>query len=202
MGLETLKAKIYTLVMKKVIYLLICVCFMTILKDYFDLGTSIFALSFLTISLVLLMDKLDKYSSKFNLKTFLNALLFSIFIIIGISYQKGDSITYFFKLSRISSLLVILSVFTFVFYYLLNYLYYLINNKITLKKTKTILDKHPFLITFIMTLSVSIIYLIFYYPGTMAYDGLWQLDFYYRTITFSNHHPAFLTLIMGGLMDI
>lgn len=155
--------------------------------------------------------------SKLDILTLINAFLFALFLDIGISYQKGGSLTYLVKNLNTTFISILnLLVFTLLFYLLLNFLFNkfkrMKNKKIKSKILKFIFDDHPFLSAFLIVLSVSSLYLIFFYPGTMSYDGLWQLDVY-KGITviaenhppigeFTNHHPALITLIMGFLMDL
>lgn len=155
--------------------------------------------------------------NKFSILTFINALLFALFFNIGVSYQKGGTLLYLWKsINNLFISVLNIVVFTFVFYLLLDFLFNkfqnMKNREIKLKILKFIFDEHPFLSAFLITLSISLFYLIFFYPGTMSYDGLWQLDVY-KGITviadnhppiigFTNHHPALITLIMGFLMDI
>jgi len=169
----------------------------------------------LGIAIFFLLKKYKKH--KFSILTFTNAFLFSLFLDIGISYQKGSSLSYIWKNANtlFISLLNII-VFTFIFYLLIDFLFIKFNNMKN-KETKSnilkfIFESHPFISAFLITIGISTIYLIFFYPGTMSYDGLWQLDVY-KGITiiaenhppiveFTNHHPALITLIMGWIMDI
>lgn len=155
--------------------------------------------------------------SKIDFLTFINALLFAIFGNIGISYQKGGTIAYLWKnFNNLFITILNIVVFTFIFYLLLDFLFNkfksMKNREVKSKILKFIFEEHPFLCSFLIVLSVSFLYLIFFYPGTMSYDGLWQLDVY-KGITviaenhppivgFTNHHPALITLIMGWLMDL
>lgn len=155
--------------------------------------------------------------NKFSVLTFINSLLFALFYNIGISYQKGGTLLYLWKnINNIFISILNIVIFTFVFYLLLDFLFNkfqsMKNKKVKSKVLKFIFDDHPFWSTFLITLAISFFYLIFFYPGTMSYDGLWQLDVY-KGITviadnhppiigFTNHHPALITLIMGFLMDI
>jgi len=169
----------------------------------------------LGVGIFFLIKGTNKHN-KLNVLTLINALIFSIFLEIGICYQKGKSLSYFWKnINNFFSGILNIVVFTFLLYLLLDFLFNkfqsMKNKEIKSKILKFIFEEHPFLSAFLITLSVSLIYLIFFYPGSMAYDGLWQLDVYYgidiiaenhpAIVGFSNHHPALVTLIMGWLMD-
>jgi hypothetical protein len=56
----------------------------------------------------------------------------------------------------------------------------------------------PFLCIFLCTLP----YLLFFYPGTVHWDALWQLNFFTGQWTFTAHHPPFSTLLMGGCLRL
>lgn len=154
---------------------------------------------------------------KISVITFINAFLFALFLEIGVCYQKGTSLAYLWK--NINNFLIgIMSiiVFTCLFYLLLDFLFNKFQNMKNAKPKSKILnfifEEHPFFSTFIITLSISLFYLIFFYPGAMSYDGLWQLDVYNGInviaenhppiVGFSDHHPAVVTLIMGFLMNL
>ena len=65
-----------------------------------------------------------------------------------------------------------------------------------------IFEKNPLLITFIIFFLFSIPFIIFYYPGPVHWDGLQELNYFYKIDAFSNHHPVFPTLIMGLSMKL
>lgn len=65
-----------------------------------------------------------------------------------------------------------------------------------------IFEKNPLLITFIIFFFFSIPFIIFYYPGPVHWDGLQELNYFYKIDAFSNHHPVFPTLIMGLSMKL
>ena len=135
-----------------------------------------------------------------------NALLFAIFIEIGISMENTGSLSYFnnyFNLIRGLFNLVGLTVFiSFLLVYTKKIFRKIKNIIINNKVLDFIFHQHLFGSAFVITLGVSLFYLIFYYPGTTCYDGIIQLSYYYNNLPFSNHHPALLTMAMGFLMDI
>lgn len=165
------------------------------------------AISFLIYKL---KQNLNKISQKRKISSIITSAIFSIFIVIGKAYTKSGTITSIYS-SIYNILMCILVFITFVLFFNLIVLHiysffdnykFKQNNKIKQCAFSNFLNKKPFLTCFIMTMIVSTIYLIFFYPGVIAYDGLWQLDFYYDIIPFSNHHPAALTIFMGKLMEI
>lgn len=148
-----------------------------------------------------------KRKMKFQKSIFFTALLFAFFIEIGLCFVKAQSITYLCSsIFHLFTVICRLLFFTYFFYVLLSFLLEKFNHSKSKKPKSRILQflfyRHPFVSAFFFTLSISLLYLLFFYPGSMTYDGLWQLDFYYGILPFNNHHPAGLTFIMGFLMDL
>ena len=52
----------------------------------------------------------------------------------------------------------------------------------------------------IFTILISSLYLVFFYPGTMSFDGNWQLNSYFHYWTWNDHHPALLSIIMANIL--
>ncbi len=159
------------------------------------------------ILLCIIISKMIKEVKKVEPLNAINAFIFSVFILIYKCFKKAFTITILWAniYNIIMTVVFLISMTTFL-YLLINYLELLINkykdSKIKVNKVwEFIFYKHPFLSAFILTISMSLFYLIFFYPGTVSYDGVWQLNLYYRVWTFNDHHPAILTLIMGGLLD-
>lgn len=64
-------------------------------------------------------------------------------------------------------------------------------------------EKHVFLSSFLLILLFWSPYLIFYYPGTLEFDVVWQLDmFNHINFDFSDHHPVFSTVFYGLCMKL
>lgn len=159
--------------------------------------------------LFIIFFSLKKKKEKLQIFPLLNALLFALFIVIGKWMDATGTITSLFS-SFTNSLFTLVSFFSFtLFFYFVNcQLYDFLNReKTTLNKKKNKIisflfyDK-PFLCTSIAAISVSLFYLIFFYPGTVSFDGDWQLNMFFHYWNFSDHHPAFLTLFMGNLFQL
>lgn len=65
-----------------------------------------------------------------------------------------------------------------------------------------IFEKAPFWTSFIFLLLCWAPYLILYFPGSMSFDSVFQLNMYYGFIPFTVHHPPFSTYFMGWVMNI
>ena len=63
-------------------------------------------------------------------------------------------------------------------------------------------EKSPFWNSFFFLLLCWSPYLILYFPGTLPFDGVFQLNMYYDWIPFTGHHPPCSTYLMGWLMNL
>lgn len=63
-------------------------------------------------------------------------------------------------------------------------------------------EKHPIVITTGLLLLFWSPYLIFYFPGTVPFDGNFQLNMYFGIIPFTTHHPPLSTYLMGFLTQL
>ena len=141
--------------------------------------------------------KLKKYS-------FITAIILALFMVVGIIYDKYSSI--FIPFTKPLEIIDILISFIFwcsLFWLVIFSLYSCLDNyKYHNPQKLSIFRRHPFLSIFILTFSISLIYFVIFYPGIVTWDGFWQLDMYYGIRAMSNHHPAFLSVIMGLLADL
>lgn len=149
------------------------------------------------------MDRHQKKIEKFPL---LNAILFSLFIIIGYNYDKTGTIgEIVVNFKHFIFVLVSFGVLSFLFYQVLKKIYHFLDNYMISKEKNNklisfIFYKHPFISMFVLCFVASTLYLIFFYPGTMAFDGNWQLNSYLEYWEWNNHHPALLSIIMGSIL--
>lgn len=191
----------------KLILFIISIFSTSLLNYDFNLNLSILPSSIISIVLSYLLINTYKKNKKFNKCIFINSLLFAIFFTIGICYEKAGSLSYFLNFTNAFLCLYNVILFTYLFYIAITYLYSLIDNHKESKKINKVLKfifyDHPYLTSFAIVLLSSIIYLIFYYPGILAWDGMWQLNYYYKIYgNITNHHPAGLSLIMGHIIDL
>ena len=78
------------------------------------------------------------------------------------------------------------------------------NNKF-INKLHVIWTKKVIFRIIIVALIITICYLpylLYYYPGTIFYDGEWQMLYVDGTIELSNHHPVFSTMIIAFFMKL
>lgn len=169
------------------------------------------------ISLALLYFLYLKIFNYKNDKFKILSIIFSIFMIIGYSYNKTHTYNLIFN-KEIFVLINLVKLFGF--YHLIknvaNIIYeYLL--KLNLKEVnesiKNRFSKHPFIYSFIILLLFYLIYLISYYPGVLNYDNANQikevLGVHTRyldsvivinpNITLTNFNPIIHTLLLGNL---
>ena len=156
-----------------------------------------------------------------NKKFKILATVFSLFMIIGESFEKTAS----FKLITHNYLCIIITIlklmgFVFLFLYLLN-IFYDFMNKIKIKESKNkiynfLFEKHPFLIPFIILFICYLPYIISFFPGILSPDPSNQIKQFFHIKTnyldytvlldpnvyITNHHPVLHTVLLGGLAKI
>lgn len=128
------------------------------------------------------------------------SIILTIFTLIGYSVQKYHVIDSLFQFKTLLYFVLLIVIF-----YVAIFLIYQICEKFSNNSSKLydlVFDKHPFIIPFILFLLLGIPILIYYYPGTVQWDGMKQLDYYFNIIPWSNHHPVFPTILMGTCMKI
>ena len=65
-----------------------------------------------------------------------------------------------------------------------------------------IFEKHSFLLPFLIILICWLPYVILFYPGFVPSDGLKQLNNFNGIGNFTDHHPAFSSMLMGWAMRL
>ena len=152
------------------------------------------------------------------------SILFSIFMVVGNSYNEINSWDFIFgsiPLFLIS--IVMLLGFYFLFYRGIYFIYEFVNNNSFIQthaKNNKILNyifvEHPFISTFIILLICWLPYIIAFYPGILSPDPSNQikqffgLDTQYReyvimldeSVGITNHHPVMHTLLLGGCVKL
>ena len=134
--------------------------------------------------------------------------VFSIFMLIGISYSKLGNWDFIFANVRqcIVAFIAFLGYFI-LFDVFLSILYKLLAEKHlfkTLSKYKfpDTIDNHYYLFAFIVIVLFWLPYVLFHLPGSVPYDGYRQINMFYNIEPLSNHHPWVLTVFFGFLMNI
>lgn len=191
-----------------------------------DNPTKVGTLGLLIIGIaIFLFFKSFYFKGKKNIVWFnILSILFSIFMIVGNSYNEINSWDFIFgsiPLFLIS--IVILLGFYFLFYRGIYFIYEFVNNNSFIQthaKNNKILNyifvEHPFISTFIILLICWLPYIIAFYPGILSPDPSNQikqffgLDTQYReyvimldeSVGITNHHPVMHTLLLGGCVKL
>lgn len=165
---------------------------------------------------------------KINIKGYFNirniviltlSVFFSIFMLIGISFDFYKSLKLFKSYPLVSFILLI--ILTLIFRLLIDYLFTKLDKfkskEIKMKnKFLDLFDKHPFLISLGFILVCWLIYVIAFYPGIMTPDAgnqvlqFFGIDNYYSHVSnlldesmiITNHHPVLHTLLIGSFVKI
>ena len=191
-----------------------------------DNPTKVGTLGLLIIGIaIFLFFKSFYFKGKKNIVWFnILSILFSIFMIVGNSYNEINSWDFIFgsiPLFLIS--IVMLLGFYFLFYRGIYFIYEFVNNNSFIQthaKNNKILNyifvEHPFISTFIILLICWLPYIIAFYPGILSPDPSNQikqffgLDTQYReyvimldeSVGITNHHPVMHTLLLGGCVKL
>lgn len=191
-----------------------------------DTPTKVGTLGLLIIGIaIFLFFKSFYFKGKKNIVWFnILSILFSIFMIVGNSYNEINSWDFIFgsiPLFLIS--IVMLLGFYFLFYRGIYFIYEFVNNNSFIQthaKNNKILNyifvEHPFISTFIILLICWLPYIIAFYPGILSPDPSNQikqffgLDTQYReyvimldeSVGITNHHPVMHTLLLGGCVKL
>lgn len=133
--------------------------------------------------------------------------VFSIFTYIGIMCENYED----WKIGKflfVISLLLLVGYF-FVIYSANKILFYLVFEKkmFTKKETKSkwcefLLEKHVVLSTILITAICWLPFMIYFYPGIANWDGMRSLTYWFGKTEWSNHHPVFISVLMGICMEI
>lgn len=65
---------------------------------------------------------------------------------------------------------------------------------------QTLFERHAFAAPFLVILVCYLPYIVAFFPGTVHWDALWQLNQFEGVWKWTTHHSPFSTLIMGGCM--
>lgn len=146
------------------------------------------------------------------------SILYSTFLIIGNSFIKTNSFKYIEK--NIFLNIVTYFIYIMIFYYLINIVFNLIDNKkIKIPKMKRIkkihlyelFNKNTFLFSLIFMIICWLPYIISFYPVILSPDPSFQIRQYFKipnkystysimidpNVTITNHHPVVHTLLLG-----
>ena len=133
--------------------------------------------------------------------------LFSLTMIIGKSLmERSDmSLVIFDAFQILVSIIKLIGYGAIVYHLLMNLFYMLDNNAIHLQsenQENSKFDRHPVAYTMAMILILYIPYIIFFFPGSMNLDSLYQINQFYGTAEWNTQHPIISTIVYGTFMKI
>jgi|GEM_PF-612646 len=142
-----------------------------------------------------------------NYVTHILAVLFSCFIVVGLSFVKNGDLSFFYqnKKQMLFALLVLVG-YAYLFDSAICVLYKLLSNKsdelMSVKSGTGWISRNFQLAAFIAILLAWSPYLIVFWPGSVPHDGYYQINMAYGIDSMSNHHPYLLSYFMGALVAL
>lgn len=144
------------------------------------------------------------------------AFILSLVMVIGNSLEVSKSFELLYKsiLNISFSLLSIIGYFIF-FLYLISYFYKILKN-VNFFNINSRIDDHPFLSGVVILFLCYLIYMIAFYPAILSPDPSNQIKQFFHmptkyldsvivmdpSVTLTNHHPVFQTLLIGGCIKL
>lgn len=172
------------------------------LIELFDAGLINFTLISTSIfALVCIVYYLTEKITLRSKMTAITAVVFAIFTILGKSYASFNSWDYIFnnKTQFVFAIIIMIG-FAAIYYAMIKGIYYFIDTRrLVQKESKNVWvpNKKKFFLVYGVIFACWIPYLIVFYPGSVPYDGYYQLNMFYGISPASNHHPWLSTLVIG-----
>ena len=140
--------------------------------------------------------------------THLLAFLFSGFMLIGMSFSMQGNWSFFVGGRNQMIVAVITFAGFFILFDLVLSLIYSYGEKhcfVSAKEQKpfpAFMEKHYFLVAFLLILAGWLPYIIIYWPGSLPYDGFRQLNMFAGNERFTSKHPWELSMVFGVIWKI
>lgn len=146
----------------------------------------------------------------FSLAAFIISLLFGLFMVIGGSYYALDNWDFLFanKYQFALSLFVLVGYVSFFYSCLLMLFSFTDSGKLfkasslSENRFQRFFRERTLLFSWAVIFVCWIPVLVIYYPGSVPHDGFTQLNMFFGVQDFTNHHPAFMTWLMGWFMQL
>lgn len=198
--------------------------FLTIMTFFNNIKIDFFSINFwiqvfLIIILFVVFNKLYKNETilKKDKWFYIFSVLFSIIMLVGNSFNHTSNFTYLYNgIGNIIFTIISFIGYFILFMYLFSYGYYFLKKKNISKKAISLLDNHPFISTFIILFLFYLIYMVAFYPAILSPDPSNQIKQFFGletkyldsvivtapSVYFTNHHPIFHTLLLGGCIKL
>ena len=170
--------------------------------------------SILTLSVSYVFYKLitGKEKIKFNVIIAVTSLFLSTCLVIGKYYINEFTLSALFSSFFVFIINIVLTIVFFIALYVVIFnLYEYCNNYEEKKETPRtcfskiidfVLNKHSFLMPFLIILICGIPYIVFFYPGSVQFDGNVQLQQFLNNLGRTAHHPYVSTMILGACFQL
>ena len=215
--------------MKKIRYLVLFICSLLTTVSFitpldvngfvFSQKDNSFLLYFVFIIFMFIYYKKYLYSLKYNKFFYVLSFLFSLFMIVGYSYDTTNSSDLLFGSFFLFMLSVLKLIGYFIFFNVtINLIFEFLKNHNfpDFKKKNKLLEyfnEHPFLFSFIVLFVCYLPYIIVYYPAVINYDAANQIKevmgihtrymdsvvLINENVFITNFNPVLHTLLLGGL---
>lgn len=168
--------------------------------------------------------KEEKNNKRSRIYKIILPLLFTIFVLIGISYSKTNSWDLLFnsKIQFIKAIIVAIGYYI-IFKSIINFLFDQLLDEIEYKESKNklfniIFEKHSFILPVLIILICWLPYIIIYFPGILMPDSSNQIKQFFgldisvnsatnsmklidENVKITNHHPVLHTVLLGICMQ-
>ena len=142
----------------------------------------------------------QRISTDIRYKVLFFSLALSLALIIGESFRVYDGFGFIAANAFQILLSVILLAGYTVFFYTITEIALLYFDKITDKTTN--IKSFPFLISMAILMLCWLPIWLIYMPGTITWDGGYQISQFLGLVPWSDHHPIFITIIYGLLFSL
>ena len=188
--------------------------FVVSVKRFLELGQSDWPLNILTVLLILYFYILiSKDLIQMNVAILITSFAFSVVNTLGIFVYRMASVSIAFENGQQTMMTLLVFVGnTVLFYSILNLLFRLLDRKTLIIAGSQLLDhtnklirfyeKNTFTLSFAAILLFRAPWLIAFYPGSITVDALSQLNQIFGYFELTNHHPVFISVLLGLCMKI
>ena len=151
-----------------------------------------------------MLKSIKKTSLNIAVHTLILSGIFSLLLIIGLSYQKTGYILRSYSASPLKYTVLLFTLWFVIFFailaadYILSYFFCVQ----TQKRIPNISLKNDFIKTFVIIFVLWIPYIVILYPGSMWFDCGAQINQFFGAIPFDNKNPFLQTVLCGGFIKL
>ena len=224
---EIMNNKVVNIILAFIASVALCLDYKTIYLTDFPVGkpfrVELFTMSLITFALIALYLKVKE--EKLHILKKILCMIFSIFMVLGNSFYRMNSLELVIGSKRMMMISVIVLI---GYYYFFKRLYVILDkfiNNFRMKDLKeegiigrivSFIDKKPFLASLIIILICWAIYAIAFYPIILSPDPSFQIRQFFNVhtkyadwviqldpnVNMTNHHPVLHTLLLGECLSL